>query len=378
MKPCKITLGDIADYDNLYFAYQSAIKGKRYRDDVLKFSQALGENLIVLLNEIEHEIYQVGPYSVFYVTKPKKRMIMALQFRDRVVQWAIYRQIFPLFDRGFIFDSYACRKDKGAHAAIDRLQYWMRQCDRKPGKWYSLKMDISKFFYRVNHEIMLEILGRKIGDPKLMRLLATIINSETQYFGLPAGMSPEEVPPEQRLADVGIPIGNLTSQMFANIYLDRLDQHAKHVLGVRHYIRYMDDVIILGPDKKALAQLWADIEAFLADRLDLQLNHKTSIQPLSQGVEFVGMRVWPTHRKLRRSTAKGIKRHLADLLERYKAGAVSAETLGRAIDSYKGVLKHCNSYGLRKKLNQIYARLMAPVGAKTDGKEEHHGNLETR
>lgn len=378
MKPYKVTISDIANYDNLYFAYQSAIKGKRYRDDVLNFSQALGENLIVLLKEIEQEVYQVGPYSVFYVTRPKKRMIMALQFRDRVVQWAIYRQINPLFDKGFIFDSYACRKEKGSHTALDRLQYWMRQCDRRPGQWYSLKMDISKFFYRVNHEILLEILGRKIHDPKLMRLLATIINSETQRFGLPAGMSPEDVPPERRLADVGIPIGNLTSQMFANIYLDQLDQYAKHVLGVRYFTRYADDILILGQDKKDLARLWEKIELFLGDRLALQLNSKTSIQPLKQGVEFIGMRVWPTHRKLRKSTAKGIKRHLAELLEGYKAGMVSAETLGRAIDSYKGVLKHCNSYGLRKKLNQIYARLMAQDSAEAGSKEEHHGNLETR
>lgn len=370
MKSYDITISDIANYDNLYFAYQSAAKGKRYRDDVLNFSQALGENLIVLLVEIEQEVYQVGTYSVFYVTRPKRRMIMALKFRDRVVQWAIYRQIFPLFDKGFIFDSYACRKDKGAHAALDRLQYWMRQCDRRTGEWYSLKMDISKFFYRVNHEILLDILGRKIKDPALMRLLATIINSETQLFGLPAGTNPEDVPPEERLADVGIPIGNLTSQMFANIYLDRLDQHAKHVLKVHYYIRYMDDIIILGPDKKALAQLWAEIEVFLEDALELQLNSKTSIQPLKQGVEFVGMRVWPTHRKLRKSTARAIKRHLIDLLEQYKAGTVSAETLHRAIDSYKGVLKHCNSYGLRKKLNQIYARLIHMESEQQGGKKQ--------
>lgn len=379
MKTYDISITDIANFDNLYCAFENAIKGKKYRDEVLMFSQAVGENLIVLLNEIEYEIYEVGPYSIFYVTRPKKRMVMALQFRDRVVQWAIYRQVFPLFDRGFIFDSYACRKGKGAHAAIDRLQYWMRQCDRREKPYFSLKMDISKYFYRIDHAILLEIMERKISDPKIMRLLGTIINSETQRFGLPQGMSPEDVPAELRLADVGVPIGNLTSQMFANIYLDRLDQHAKHTLKLHYYIRYMDDIIILGEDKKDLAQTWADIAAFLEDELNLQLNQKTSIQPLKQGVEFVGMRVWPTHRKLRRSTAKGIKRHLADLLEQYKAGRVSADTLARAIDSYKGVLKHCNSYGLRKKLNQIYARLMASEKAtEASSKEENHGNSETR
>jgi len=346
--------GKIYDFDELCEAHRQARKGKRYRPDVLKFTNRLEENLIELSNELQWEQYQVGPYRQFYVHEPKLRLVMALQYRDRIVQWSIYRQLNPFYDKTFIEDSYACRIGKGSHKAADRLQYWLRQVSRKPKKWYYLKLDISKYFYRVDHAVLKEILSRRIKDERLLRLLATIIDSEDTRFGLPAGYAPEECTADMWLWDVGMPIGNLTSQLFANIYLNELDQFCKHQLRIHHYIRYMDDVVILSDDKRWLGEIKAEIEDFLVMELHLSLNKKTTIRPINLGIDFVGYQMWATHRKLKKSTARRIIRHVKHMCELMVSGELSAEEFQRAASSYGGVLEHCNSYGLRQKLNEIY------------------------
>lgn len=354
------TLSDVydkmCDYEELYQSYLKARKGKRYREEVLLFSDRLEENLIQLQNELVWETYDVGKYRQFYVREPKMRLVMALQFRDRVVQWDIYRQLNPFYDRLFIEDSYACRNEKGVHKAVDRLQYWMRQVDRKPKKWYCLKLDISKYFYRIDHQVLIGILSRRIKDERLMRLLERIINSEDVRFGLPAGRSPDECTEDMWRSDVGMPIGNLTSQLFANIYLNELDQYCKHELRLHYYIRYMDDIIILLDDKAELHRLKDDIELFLMNELRLDLNRKTSIRPCRLGVEFCGFKIWTTHRKMKRPTARKIARHVKGMSRLLRAGAISRETFDRAAASYRGILKHCDSFGLRRKLNALYIR----------------------
>lgn len=354
------TLSDVydkmCDYEELYQSYLKARKGKRYREEVLLFSDRLEENLIQLQNELVWETYDVGKYRQFYVREPKMRLVMALQFRDRVVQWDIYRQLNPFYDRLFIEDSYACRNEKGVHKAVDRLQYWMRQVDRKPKKWYCLKLDISKYFYRIDHQVLIGILSRRIKDERLMRLLERIINSEDVRFGLPAGRSPDECTEDMWRSDVGMPIGNLTSQLFANIYLNELDQYCKHELRLHYYIRYMDDIIILLDDKAELHRLKDDIELFLMNELRLDLNRKTSIRPCRLGVEFCGFKIWATHRKMKRPTARKIARHVKGMSRLLRAGAISRETFDRAAASYRGILKHCDSFGLRRKLNALYIR----------------------
>ncbi|MCD7891623.1 MAG: reverse transcriptase/maturase family protein [Ruminococcus sp.] len=296
---------------------------------------------------------------------------MALQYRDRVVQWDIYKQLYPFYDKSFIEDSYACRRDKGTHKAADRLQYWLRQVSRKPGEWYYLKLDISKYFYRVDHLVLLEILSRRIKDQRLMQLLETIINSEDTRFGLPAGISPEECPEDEWLYDVGMPIGNLTSQLFANIYLNELDQLCKHELHLHYYIRYMDDVIILAESAKELAELKEIIEAFLNDTLHLDLNKKTAIRPCRDGVEFVGYRIWATHRKLKKQTARRIIRAVKKMCENVSTGNMSKEEFMRRAASFNGMLQHCNSYGLRNKLNAIYADYAYGKGGNEDGHTDY-------
>lgn len=356
MKKIKGLFPAIYDFENLYHAYKAAIKGKRYRADVMRFTDRLEDNLIILQNELIWGTYDVGRYNIFYVYEPKKRLIMSLLFKDRVAQQAIYRQLNPLIEKRFISDSYACRVKKGTHKAVDRLQYWMRQTERKPKKYYYLKLDVSKYFYRIDHDILKQILRDMIDDDQLLDLLAKIIDCEDTKFGLPMGADIGDVAFDEMLSDVGLPIGNLTSQMFANLYLNELDQFCKHRLHLHYYIRYMDDIIILHHDKKELERIKRTIADFLGDKLNLQLNRKTCIRPTSMGIEFVGFRVWSTHRKLRRKTAKKLRKRLQYLFHAYKVGEIDKETLERSIASYRGILKHFNSYGLRRKLNEMYIK----------------------
>lgn len=356
MKKIKGLFPAIYDFENLYHAYKAAIKGKRYRADVMRFTDRLEDNLIILQNELIWGTYDVGRYNIFYVYEPKKRLIMSLLFKDRVAQQAIYRQLNPLIEKRFISDSYACRVKKGTHKAIDRLQYWMRQTERKPKKYYYLKLDVSKYFYRIDHDILKQILRNMIDDDQLLGLLAKIIDCEDTKFGLPMGADIGDVAFDEMLSDVGLPIGNLTSQMFANLYLNELDQFCKHRLHLHYYIRYMDDIIILHHDKKVLERIKRTIADFLGDKLNLQLNRKTCIRPTSMGIEFVGFRVWSTHRKLRRKTAKKLRKRLQYLFHAYKVGEIDKETLERSVASYRGILKHFNSYGLRRKLNEMYIK----------------------
>lgn len=338
----------IYDFENLYQAYLEARKGTRYRDDVLEFSASLEENLIQIQNELIWKMYEVGKYREFYVYEPKKRLIMALPFKDRVVQWAVYRVLFPLFNKGFYEHSYACRIGKGTHAAADQLQYWLRQVDRKPQKYYYLKMDISKYFYRVDHDVAMKILEKKIKDEDVLWLLEEIIKNDHVPFGLPLGMEPGECPKSNRLYDKGMPIGNLTSQLLANIYLNELDQFCKHKLRIKYYVRYMDDFIILHHNKKYLHRLKDDVECFLNNELKLHLNNKTCIRPISTGVEFVGFRIWPTHKRLKKKTALKMKRRLKYLQKAYARGEATFEEVNSSVQSYLGILKHCDSYYLRQ------------------------------
>jgi RNA-directed DNA polymerase len=337
----------IIDYENLWNAYLNARKNKRFRGDVLEFTHNVEENLIQIQNELIHKTYKVGKYREFYVYDPKKRLIMALPFKDRVVQWAIYRIIEPILDKQFIYDSYACRKGKGIQKAADRLQYWLRKLDRSVEKPYYLKLDISKYFYRIDHDILMQILERKIKDRDVLWLLETIIRSEDTKFGIPLGDHGFE---RERIDGIGIPIGNLTSQLFANLYLNELDQYAKHQLHLHYYIRYMDDVVILSEDKKEMRDVLEELSIFLQSELRLQLNNKTAIRPISTGIEFVGYRIWPTHRKLKKKTTKKMKRRLRYLKRAYARGEVSADEVRSTLMSYLGYMKHADCYNLKRKI----------------------------
>lgn len=338
----------IYDFENLHQAYLEARKGKRYRDDVLKFTANLEENLIQIQNELIYDMYRVGRYREFFVYEPKRRLVMALPFKDRVVQWALYRVLFPIFERSFIQHSYACQVGKGTHAAAKNLQKWLRIVSKKREKWYYLKLDISKYFYRVDHKLLIGILARRIKDKRVLRILWRTIKSESTQFGLPTNASLTET--DIRLEDRGMPIGNLTSQLFANVYLNELDQFAKHTLKLRYYTRYMDDVIILHNDKKHLHEVKERIEEFLDQELRLNLNNKTAIRPISLGIEFVGFRIWNTHLKIKKPTAQKIRKNLKRVQRKYATGEMDLERVKSTLFSYLGMLQHCDSYLLKKKV----------------------------
>ena len=347
---------DLCNFDELYESYLMAIKHKRTRDDVMKFSYDLESNLLEIQNELINKSYNVGAYHSFYVTEPKLRLVMAQQFRDRIVNWAIYRQLYPFYDKLFIDDSYACRIGKGTLKAANRLQYWLRAADRKPNRWYYLKFDISKYFYRVDHAVLIKILARRIRDSDMLWLLDRIINSQTRKFGLPPGMSPENCTSEMWLSDVGMPIGNLTSQLFANVYLNELDQFVKHKLKAQKYLRYMDDGVILANSKMQLTEYLEQIQIFLSEKLRLCLNNKTRIAPCDGGIEFVGYKIWPTHRILKRQTARRLLKHAKSLLGMKTTGVIGDSYLSSYLASINGTLKHCDSMGLRTKIFKMFLK----------------------
>lgn len=326
----------IVAFDSLYEAYLKARRNKRYRPEVLAFSEKLEENLIQIQNELIWGRYRTGRYRTFYVHEPKTRLVAALPFKDRLVHHAIVAVIEPLFERQFIGDSYACRPGKGMHAGADRVQQWLRQCRHNWGAVYCLKADVKKYFPSINHNALKRILRRTIKDKHVLALLDEIIES-TQETG--------EANP------AGIPIGNLTSQLFANLYLNELDQFVKHRLKVRHYIRYMDDFLLLSDSKQQLWVWLRDIKDFLRTSLALELNNKTAIFPVaSRGIDFLGYRIWPDYRLLRKSSVKRMRRKIKAYKRRYAAGEMSAEEINRSIQSWLGHAQHADSYRIRTKL----------------------------
>lgn len=345
----------ITSFENLYAAYQEAAKGKRYRDEVIAFKENLVGNLLQLQRELRGWYYVVGPYREFYVRYPKPRLVMALGFRDRVVQWAIYRQINPYMDKRFIPHSYGCREGKGTLAAAECLLNWLRLIDRKPDAddWVIIKGDISKYFYRVNHERALQMYEEITDDLWFLWLIGVIIDNPDVPFGLPFGMGIDDCPRGDRLYDVGMPIGNLSSQATANVYLDRLDQYCKHVLGLHFYVRYMDDFIILCRRSEAKA-IFAQITAFLKDDLLLDVSPKSRILPARAGCEFVGYMVTPHGLRLRKSTVHHIKRSLKHVAEMYRLGAIDMDAALQTRACYFGMTEHCNGANVRRWIADNY------------------------
>lgn len=339
----------IYSWENLLAAYHEAASEKWLRDDVSAFSAHLSENLIQIQNSLIWRTYKVGKYRQFYVMEPKKRLIMALDFPDRVVQWAVYLQVNQTLDNGFIYHSYGCRVGKGTTRAAARLYNWAQYVGRKPGDWYYLKLDVSKYFYRVDHSVLMDIMRQKFsGEDGFLWLIETIVNCDHTPFGLPPRKNADEIPPWERLFEVGMPIGNLTSQLLANVCLNELDQYVKHELKIHFYIRYMDDMALLYPDAKKLNECKELIEAFLNDQLHLELNSKTALNKIKSGIAFVGYRISPTHRKLTRKSCKKMKNRMRYIAAEYEAGLIDYDAANATMQSYYGMMKHCDSYGLRR------------------------------
>lgn len=362
-KHTKHLFAEIVSDENIYQAYLNARRHKRYRKDVLEFSRNLEYNLVRIQKELISGNFSVPAYREFYVYEPKCRLILAQNFEEVVKQWAFYQVLNPIFSGGYIEDSYACIKGRGQIAAVLRLHYWLRLVNKnrhnaeKRGlpvkdedKWYYLKIDFSKYFYRVDHEILEKRINKKIQDPMVRKWLISRVNHPTIKFGLPLGKRPEDVLLEERLSDKGMPVGALTSQMLANVYNDVLDQYCKRTLQIRYYIRYQDDIIILSNSKQQLHDWHKKIERFANDEMAMVLNEKTCIRPITLGIDFCGYKQWATHIKMRKSTALRMKRRLKKVMEEYAAGEITLEKANQVVDSYLGLLSHCNSMSLKTQI----------------------------
>lgn len=305
------------------------MRGKKNRHDVARFSLRFMDNILKLRSDLLDKIYQHGQYYAFKINDPKPRDIHKAKVRDRILHHAVYRILYPYFDKKFIYDSYSCRNDKGTHKAIDRFRFMARKVSRnnKRTAWI-LKGDIRKFFATINHEVLKDILRRHIEDEDILCLLDKIIDSFHTENG----------------ADVGLPLGNVTSQLLINVYMNEFDQFLKRKLKVKYCIRYADDFVILSENKEHLVNLIPGIAEFLKTNLALSLNEKkVFIRPLSSGIDFLGWVHFPYHRILRTTTKRR-------MFKRLKQNS-SKETMA----SYLGLLKHGNTYKLiRKYLEKYY------------------------
>lgn len=311
----------IIDFENLYLAYREAARCKRYRKEVLKFTENLEENLITLHNELAWGYYEPSAPKEFYVTIPKKRLISAPAFRDRVVHHALCSVIEPLIDARFIHDTYACRKGKGNHRAVARVRSLCASAQRQWGDYYAYKGDIKGFFPSIPHDRLKSSIRRIIFDPCVLDLIDLIIDSH----------------PGAR----GLPIGALTSQLLANLYLSSLDHFAKTELRISHYVRYMDDFVLLACNSRAARESGECLTEYVVSELDMQMNSKSSVVKGSSGLPFCGFRVWPDRiMPAKPAFRRGVRRlrHMRDL---YRSGKIGSHKAAASVASFIAHYKHC-------------------------------------
>ncbi|WHZ13914.1 MAG: Retron-type RNA-directed DNA polymerase [Nitrospira sp.] len=337
-------LGDIwprlVSFENLFAAYRKARRGKRGRSGVAEFGLNLERELLTLRRELQDESYRPGDYRLFTIYERKPRIIAAVPFRDRVVHHAVMNVIETPLDRTFIADSYACRHGKGVHAAVDRYQAWAQTYR------YVLKMDVRQYFPSIDHGLLKEKLGRRIKDPRLLALLDRIIDGSPSTHELEYFPGDDLFTPVERR--VGIPIGNLTSQFFANLYLDDLDHDIKQVLRVRPYLRYVDYMVVLDHDKARLADIRAAVrERLAADRLRLH-PYKAQVTRVSDGLTLLGYVVYPERRRLRNDNGHRFARKLRRMAQAYRAGLLEWANIVASTRSWIGHATHADTEGLRR------------------------------
>ncbi len=326
-------------YENLTFekmlkAHERSIKNKKNKRDVLKFNMDLETNLWNIINKLKNEKYSIGKYKTFTVYEPKKRVIKSLPYVDRVIQqWYIYEFIKPFFVKRFISNTCACIEKRGTHYAVDKAQKYMRIMKRKNEKYYILKCDIKNFFYSIDKDILFNILKKAITDKKILHLTEIFIfDSE----------------------DTGIPIGNYTSQYFANIYLDILDHFIKEKLKVKYYVRYMDDFILLVNSKNDAKRFKKIIEEFLNKNLNLELNNKSNYYPNKSGINFCGYIIYETHRLLRKRAKIQMKKRINLWNKLNSFNKLNENKMILEWNSFLAHFKHANSYNfILKMYNKI-------------------------
>ncbi|MCX6757377.1 MAG: reverse transcriptase/maturase family protein [Candidatus Nomurabacteria bacterium] len=321
--------------ENLFVSWREFLRGKSKRKDVILFGMNLMDNIFSLHNDLKNKKYKHSNYEAFKINDPKPRDIHKASVRDRLLHHSIYRTLYPYFDKKFIYDSYSCRLGKGTHKAIYRFESFVNKVSKNNTKTcWVLKCDIRKFFANIDHEILKNILAKYIQDKDTLNLLRNIIDS----FQSDTNSAYAE---SVSLSAIGLPLGNLTSQLLVNIYMNEFDQYVKHKLKVKYYIRYADDFVVLSEDKKYLEEILEEVANFLKENLRLKLHpNKVFSKTIFSGVDFLGWVHFPRHRVLRNATKKRMLRNLKkNSSENVKA-------------SYLGMLSHGNGFKLK---NHIYA-----------------------
>lgn len=332
--------------ENLLSAYQKARKGKSKKTSVIQFEKNLDIELIKLQHQLRTFFYTPHPLRRFIVRDPKTRVIHASAFRDRVVHHALMNIIAPIFEKSFILDSYASQINKGTHVAVQRFEYFQRKVSRNGKRvriggggnsnsveGYVLKADIKHYFDTVDHDVLLSIIKRKIKDGKVMWLIRKILNNF-----------------EGNDLNKGMPLGNYTSQFFANVYLNELDHFVKHDLKVKYYIRYVDDFVILHSNRKVLEYYQDRINHYL-QFLKLELHpDKSKIIPLKSGIVFLGYKIFYKYKRLRKRNFRAFENKFSKKLELYRKGEITKEYLEESLQGWFGYAKWANTYKLRTKI----------------------------
>jgi len=319
----------IVAFENLLVAAYRAARGKKLKNSVNLFLFQIENEILLLREELLHKTYKPKSYFQFEVKEPKIRQICSSNFRDRVTHHAICQLIEPIFERRSIFDSYACRNDKGSHQAVSRCQKFAKQYK------YYLKCDINKFFENIDHQVLKNILRRVFKDQDLLWLLDVIID--------------HKVP--ENIKGKGLPIGNLTSQHFANLYLGEFDHYVKERLQVKGYVRYMDDFICFSNSKAELWNLHSQLQKFVEDNLLLKLKARvTQVAPVIDGIPFLGFRIFPSIIRLKNENLRRLIFKIKKKESLYAIGELPLNKLRQSVNSMVAHVEHANSLSLRRKI----------------------------
>jgi retron-type reverse transcriptase len=329
---------DVICIENIFIAWRNFSVGKKSKSEVARFELKLEENLFALYEELLSETWNPKLYTKFLVCDPKLREIHKADIRDMIVYQALYQQLYQIFDPLFIFDSYSSRKMKGTHAGVERFAEFSRKVSKNYTKGgYVLKCDIKKFFDSIDHKILLKLICRKIADEKLIAIIEKVIDSFEKSMGK------------------GLPLGNVTSQLFSNIYLNELDQFIKHALQAKYYVRYCDDFVILSDSLGFLDFCLMEIKNFCREKLQVELHpNKVEIRKLNSGTDFLGYVALPHRKVLRIKTKNRILQKIEKLRNDFGEGKISQEKLEQVIQSYLGMLKHCKGEGIQEQINRIF------------------------
>ena len=335
----------IHTWHNLYLAWRKAARGKRGREPAACFEYRLEDNLLQLQEELQRKTYRPGPYHSFYIHDPKRRLISAAPFRDRVIHHALCNIIEPMFERRFIADSYANRVGKGTHRALDLCQEFARRYR------YVLPLDIRRFFPSIDHAILRDTLARVIADPATMWLTDRILESGIGVLNDEYEMA--WFPGDDLLAATrprGLPIGNLTSQFWANCFLDPFDHFVKRELRCKGYLRYVDDSLFFADDKSTLwAWREAVVERLACTRLTIH-ERQAHPRPVTEGIPFLGFIVFPSGRQLKRRKGIAYRRRFKALLASYAAGEIPIEQVDASVRGWVNHARYGDTWGLRQAL----------------------------